>query len=62
MATGHWNICLDYRGGRSAPCVTYVDMEFESQEHVANTFAEYLLAKRLQHFGCEEPEKETRTA
>ena len=44
---GHCHICLDYREGRTNPCVTYVDMECDSQSPIAKTFAEFLSKLRL---------------
>jgi hypothetical protein len=39
---GHWNLCLDYRKDPANPCVSYVDVEVDSQSRVAATFADYL--------------------
>jgi hypothetical protein len=39
---GHWHLCLDYREGPTAPCVTYVDIECNSQHKVADSFEEFL--------------------
>lgn len=38
---GHWFLCLDYRGG-GEPRVTLVDIECDSEEVVADSFAGYL--------------------
>jgi hypothetical protein len=39
---GHWYLCLDYRKHADVPAVTYIDVECDSQEPIANSFAEYL--------------------
>ena len=39
---GHWHICLDYRKGCSSPCITYVDVELDSERKIADSFAGYL--------------------
>jgi hypothetical protein len=39
---GHWHLCLDYREGRTDPCVTYVDIECDSQHKVADSFEAFL--------------------
>lgn len=38
---GHWHLCLDYRSGDS-PAVTYVDVECDGQERIADSFSGYL--------------------
>lgn len=43
---GHWHICLDYRGGE-APCVSYVDIECDSQQTLASSFDDFLSKLRL---------------
>lgn len=39
---GHWYYCLDFRGGARNPCVSYIDVECNSEHCIANSFAEYL--------------------
>jgi hypothetical protein len=39
---GHWHLRLDYRNGRSSPCITYVDVECDSESKIAITFSNYL--------------------
>lgn len=45
---GHWHLCLDYRQNSNEPAVTYVDIECDSQEPIAASFAEFLTLLRLQ--------------
>ena len=44
---GHWYHCLDYRDGNQYPCVSYIDVECDSQHRVANSFAEFMGAMEL---------------
>lgn len=44
---GHWHLCLDYRNRVAEPLVTYVDIECNSEEPVASSFAEYLTRLQL---------------
>ena len=39
---GHWHICLDYRHDRDRPAVTFVDIESNREERIADSFAAYL--------------------
>ncbi len=39
---GHWYICLDYRNNNIEPQITYVDIECDNQEKIAESFSEYL--------------------
>lgn len=39
---GHWFLCLDYRDARAAPGVAYVDLEFEEDRKVSDTFEQFL--------------------
>lgn len=39
---GHWHLCIDYRKSNDAPCVSYVDVECDSESKVADSFEEYL--------------------
>lgn len=39
---GHWNICLDYRSGKSEPEVSYIDTERDIQKTIASDFTSYL--------------------
>ena len=39
---GHWYLCLDYRSNNNTPSVTYIDIECNEQEMIANSFSEYL--------------------
>lgn len=39
---GHWYICLDYREHQEDPQVTWIDLECDHQEILANSFAEYV--------------------
>ncbi len=39
---GHWHLCLDYRDGNAEPKVTYIDVECDEQEVIADSFLEYL--------------------
>ncbi len=45
---GHWQLCLDYRQHRSAPSVTYVDVECDREAPIAVSFADYLAKLRLE--------------
>jgi hypothetical protein len=44
---GHWHLCFDFRGGRSMPGVTYVDLECDSELEIASSFADYLALLRV---------------
>jgi hypothetical protein len=39
---GHWYHCLDFRSGDRNPCVSYIDVECNSEHRIANSFAEFL--------------------
>ncbi|MEO5803400.1 MAG: SMI1/KNR4 family protein [Verrucomicrobiota bacterium] len=39
---GHWHLCIDYRKNVNKPCVSYVDVECDSESKVADSFEEYL--------------------
>ena len=39
---GHWYICLDYRGNKTEPAITFIDTECDSEEKIANSFYDYL--------------------
>lgn len=39
---GHWYICLDYREHQEDPQVTWIDLEGDHQEKLADSFAEYV--------------------
>lgn len=39
---GHWHLCLDYRRDRATPAVSYIDIECDSEQEVAPSFAAYL--------------------
>ncbi len=45
---GHWYLCFDYRKNKSAPSITYVDVECDSQEPIAPTFQQYLSLLKLE--------------
>lgn len=44
---GHWFICLDYRNNRAEPAVTYVDIESDRYNIVAESFGDYLSLLKL---------------
>ena len=44
---GHWYLCLDYRDGREMPCVSYIDVECDCQNHLADSFSDYLAGMEL---------------
>lgn len=44
---GHWHLCLDYRSDSERPSIVYVDVECDSQRHIAASFSEYLSLLRL---------------
>jgi hypothetical protein len=44
---GHWHLCIDYRNDPSAPCVSYVDVECDSESKIADSFGDYLGLLRL---------------
>lgn len=39
---GHWYICLDYRENKEKPKVTWIDVECDNQEDIANSFTDFL--------------------
>lgn len=39
---GHWYICLDYRDDKEKPKVSWIDVECDNQEEIANSFADFL--------------------
>jgi hypothetical protein len=39
---GHWYICLDYRSNQKKPKISFIDIECDEQEIIANSFSEYL--------------------
>lgn len=39
---GHWHLCLDYRKNPIVPTITYVDIECDSESHIADSFDDYL--------------------
>jgi hypothetical protein len=45
---GHWHLCLDYRGKRKNPKVTYIDVECDRQTPIADSFAAYLALLTLE--------------
>ncbi len=44
---GHWSFCLDYRGGKDEPKITYIDVELNEQEEVATSFDEFIEKLKL---------------
>ena len=38
---GHWHLCLDYRENNVIPKVSYIDIECNTQQVIANSFGEY---------------------
>jgi hypothetical protein len=48
---GHWNLCLDYRRKSMSPSITYIDVECDSETHIAASFAEYLQLLRIEDDG-----------
>lgn len=39
---GHWYICLDYRENNDEPQVSWIDLECDNEEKIANSFSEFL--------------------
>ncbi len=39
---GHWFLCLDYRKNTENPCITFIDIDANSQKKIAKDFAGYL--------------------
>ncbi|MFH6993197.1 SMI1/KNR4 family protein [Flavobacterium sp. FlaQc-48] len=39
---GHWYICLDYRENKKSPKISFIDIECDHQDVIANSFKEYL--------------------
>jgi SMI1-KNR4 cell-wall len=39
---GHWFICLDYRESKENPKVSWIDVECDNQEVLANSFKDFL--------------------
>lgn len=39
---GQWYICFDYRSGSIDPEITFIDLECDEQEVIANSFKDYL--------------------
>ncbi|GHC14164.1 SMI1/KNR4 family protein [Cerasicoccus arenae] len=39
---GHWHLCLDYRRDPKVPSVSYIDIECDNEQEIANSFEEYL--------------------
>lgn len=39
---GHWYICFDFRGGSIDPEITFIDLECDEEEVIADSFKEYL--------------------
>lgn len=44
---GHWHLCLDYRRDWATPAVSYIDIECDTQEEIAPSFADYLKLLKL---------------
>ena len=44
---GHWHLCLDFRGSKSVPSVTYIDIECDSEREIASSFSDYLALLRV---------------
>lgn len=44
---GHWYICLDYRDNKDNPKVTWIDIECDNQEEIANSFTDFLALLEL---------------
>lgn len=44
---GHWYICLDYRIDKLTPEITYIDIECDNQEKIADSFSAYLSSLKL---------------
>lgn len=44
---GHWYHCLDYRDDTKAPGVSYIDIECNSEERLADSFSEFLQLMEL---------------
>jgi hypothetical protein len=44
---GHWYLCLDYRKNPKLPAIAHVDVEVDSESHVADSFADYLAMLRI---------------
>ncbi len=44
---GHWHLCIDYRNDPSAPGVSHVDIEGDSESKIAESFGDYLRLLQL---------------
>ncbi|UIR57340.1 SMI1/KNR4 family protein [Sphingobacterium sp. SRCM116780] len=44
---GHWYICLDYRKDKQQPKVSWIDVECDNQEDIADSFAAFLALLEL---------------
>jgi len=45
---GHWHLCLDYRSNVENPQITFIDVECNEQEIIAESFSEYLSLLKLE--------------
>lgn len=45
---GHWFLCLDYRKNLLVPTITHADVECDDEEHIADSFADYLAMLRFE--------------
>lgn len=39
---GHWYICLDYRENKEEPQVSWIDLECDDEQKIADSFSEFL--------------------
>jgi hypothetical protein len=44
---GHWYYCLDYRNNATEASVSYIDVECNSQDQIADSFADFLQLMEL---------------
>ncbi len=44
---GHWHLCLDYRTSTTRPSITFVEIDRDRETPVAESFAAYLAALRI---------------